>query len=163
MEFAIIKTCFDEFSRDNVMPLPNVKSWEMVKLIEFCNKVRELETQFGVKYMDIASSTEEGEKKKAGRFLEAFRAEFNKDLSHDNLVYFLLAVNYLEIEVLMMILSQCLADGIKNKSVEYCRDLFGVKNDYTPAEEAKYRDLYAWAFEGPEIEEWKGQYCNSNR
>ncbi|KAK9937396.1 hypothetical protein M0R45_014190 [Rubus argutus] len=153
MECDTIKTFFDNFSRDTVMPLPNVKSWEMVKLIEFCTKVRELETQFGVKYMDIASSTEEQEKKEAGRFLEAFRAEFNKDLSHENLVYFLCAVNYLNIEVLMMILCQCMADGIKNKSVEYCRDLFGVQNDYTHEEEAKYRDKYAWVFEGLEIEE----------
>ncbi|KAJ7948977.1 SKP1 [Quillaja saponaria] len=45
-------------------------------------------------------------------------------------------------------LDEAVADRIKNKSVEYVRKFFGFENDFTPEEEAKLREDYAWAFEG---------------
>ncbi|PRQ30397.1 putative S-phase kinase-associated protein [Rosa chinensis] len=143
MESAIIKTSLDAFSRDDIILLPNVNSWEMVKIIEFFTKVQELETKFGVKFME----------KKEGRFLEAFQAEFDKDLSDDNLRCLLWTVDYLGIEVLLENLCHLMAERTKNKTVESCRNLFGVQHDYTPEEEAEIREDYSWAFEGPEIEE----------
>nr|POF21623.1 skp1-like protein 16 [Quercus suber] len=46
------------------------------------------------------------------------------------------------------IFNQALADHIQNKSVEYVRKFFGIKGNYEPHEEEKYREEYAWAFEG---------------
>ncbi|KAL6196812.1 hypothetical protein ACLB2K_032425 [Fragaria x ananassa] len=143
LQSAPIKTSLD--LPGETVPLSNVNNWEMVKVIAFFTKLQELETSFGVKLME----------KKDDRFLEAFQKEFDKDLSDENLVCLLCAVSYLEIEVLQEIMCRLMAERIKTKSLDYCRDLFGVSSDYTPEEEAKNRKDYCWAFEGSEIEKYK--------
>ncbi|CAH1412795.1 unnamed protein product [Lactuca virosa] len=45
------------------------------------------------------------------------------------------------------IVCQKIADMIKDKSVEEVREIFNIKNDFTPEEEQASRSEYAWAFE----------------
>ncbi|TYI42710.1 hypothetical protein ES332_A01G117800v1 [Gossypium tomentosum] len=59
----------------------------------------------------------------------------------------IMAANYLDAKDLLEMLTQAVADRIKNKSVEYVRKVFGIENDYTPEEEAELRKQNEWAFE----------------
>ncbi|CAI9773950.1 unnamed protein product [Fraxinus pennsylvanica] len=63
---------------------------------------------------------------------------------------YMLAANYLDIKSLLDVCSTKVANKIENKSVEFTRRLFGIENDFTQEEEEKYRQKYAWAFEGIE-------------
>ncbi|TXG49258.1 hypothetical protein EZV62_025133 [Acer yangbiense] len=49
-------------------------------------------------------------------------------------------------EELLDFLIEASANRIKDKSVKYVREFFGIENDYTP-EEAKIRTEYKWAFD----------------
>ncbi|KAM1047515.1 hypothetical protein ACFX2C_026864 [Malus domestica] len=59
----------------------------------------------------------------------------------------ILAADFLHVDLLLEVLNQTVADQIKNKNVEHMRKLFGVESDYTPEEEQKLCEEYAWAFE----------------
>nr|XP_028954829.1 SKP1-like protein 11 [Malus domestica] len=58
-----------------------------------------------------------------------------------------LGCRLLHVDLLLEVLNQTVADRIKNKNVEHMRKLFGVESDYTPEEEQKLCEEYAWAFE----------------
>ncbi|KAI5332563.1 hypothetical protein L3X38_022692 [Prunus dulcis] len=137
MEFHTVKAFFQDegVSREVVMPIPNVNSVELVKIINFCTKTLELKRK---------ADHEENAKKE----LRLFYQDFVKDESTEHIMELILAADYLHVDDLLEVLNQCVADRIKNKSVEYVRKLFGVENDFTPEEEQKLREEYAWAFEG---------------
>lgn len=81
-----------------------------------------------------------------------------EDLNNDELKEFLLAVHYLNMESLFEVLTQAVADRIKNKNVVYVRNYFGIENDLTAEEEAAIRFKNSWTFDGAEVEpeeEWK--------
>ncbi|CAK7357293.1 unnamed protein product [Dovyalis caffra] len=114
----------DGYSED-VIPLFNVEKKTLAKIVEWLNK------------RASGSSKEE---------LKRWDADFvdvDKDVFYD----LLLASNYLNIEVLLHQLAQKVADMIKGKKPEEIRQLFGIKNDFTPEEEAEIRRENAWAFE----------------
>lgn len=133
MEIAIVKSFFQEdtVSYETVMPIPNVQSWEMAKLIEYCNKNLELKGKA------------DGDKE-----LKAFQAEFINDQSTKSLLRLANVANYLEVKYFLDFLCQTVADRIKNKTVEYVRDLFGVENDFSPEEYDKVCAEAPWCFEG---------------
>ncbi|KAM1120140.1 hypothetical protein ACFX13_045031 [Malus domestica] len=137
MQFQTVKTFFQDESvaRDMVMPVPNVHSGELVKIIDFCTKSLDLNRK---------AEHEEVSKKE----LRKFNNDFVKDETTGNVMELTLAADYLNVDQMLEVLNQCVADRIKNKSVEYVRKLFGVESDFTPEEEQKLRDDYAWAFEG---------------
>lgn len=134
MEFATVKTFFDdntEATFGTVIPLPNVSAEPLSHIIQYCKR----------NLMFRAESAPEEARK-------VYDAEFVKELSNEQLRELILAVNYLDIKNLLDVLNQAVADRIKNKSVEYVRQFFGIENDFTPEDEARLREENAWAFEG---------------
>lgn len=62
----------------------------------------------------------------------------------------LMAANYLDIKKILDVGSKIIADQLKGMEPEEIRKTFGIKNDYTPEEEAKIREENSWAIEAKE-------------
>ncbi|CAN4114299.1 unnamed protein product [Withania somnifera] len=116
-----------------LIPLPNVDTKTLIKIIEYMKK--------------HAEKTDSNEAE-----IKEFDKEFVKKSLHE-LFGVLFAANYLNISGLMDLMSQSIADRIKNKSVKAVRTIFGIPNDYTPEEEEKVRQEHHWAHEGQDIDE----------
>ncbi|XP_021900551.1 SKP1-like protein 13 [Carica papaya] len=135
MEFAIVKSFFEDNSfasstKKFMIPVPNVSAEMLEQIVSYVNGILPLRSKTG------------GEKE-----IEAYNRAFVEQLSLENLKDMMLAANYLDIRDLIDLLCQGVADGIKNKSVEFVRKFFGIENDYTEEEEAELRRQNAWAFE----------------
>ncbi|KAI4353133.1 hypothetical protein L6164_002104 [Bauhinia variegata] len=136
-EFGTLKALIEEdgFS-DSVIPLSNVWSPTLAKVIEYCRKHYEFRSR-----PDQNSGNRLNDEK-------AFDDDFISDLDEAKLKEMLLAANYLDVKGLLNLISRTIADRIKNKSVEFIRKFFRVENDYTPQEERDVREKYAWTFQG---------------
>ncbi|GMJ02827.1 SKP1-like 14 [Hibiscus trionum] len=130
MEIGVVKTYFEDNpdSCDEPIPLPNVKSEYLLKVIEYCK-------------WHLDQEDEEAKE---------FDRELFNTLDNEGMLQMLLAANYLDVKDLLEMLTQAVADRIANKSVEYVRRFFGIENDYTPEEEAELRKQNEWAFEDVE-------------
>ncbi|XP_057792232.1 SKP1-like protein 1 [Salvia miltiorrhiza] len=110
------------------IPLSNVDSVTLAKVIEFCKS-------------HAASDDVETLKK--------FDSDYVNMVKNDQKLMFdlVLAANYLDMKKLLDLMCQTIADMIREKSLEEIRKMFHIKNDYTPEEEEAVRKEYAWAFE----------------
>ncbi|XP_038691528.1 SKP1-like protein 1A [Tripterygium wilfordii] len=130
MEIPASKAYFGENSGvNNIAPLPlDVPSDLLSRIVAYVED-------------PVAKSADEGE-------LKAFNKKFLEEKSDGELKEMLIAASDLEIEALVEVLAQGIADRIKNMSVESMRKFFGVENDFTAEEEEEIRKEYPWAFEG---------------
>jgi len=87
--------------------------------------------------------------------LRKFDAKFMSMLTPDQMKELLLTANYLNMSDLMDVISRAIADFLKDKTAEFARDFFGIVSDYTPEEEAAYREAHAWAFQNLDKESGK--------
>jgi len=87
--------------------------------------------------------------------LRKFDEKFMAKLTPDQMKELYLTANYLNMSHLMDVISRAIANFIKHKSAEFARDFFGVVSDYTPEEEAAYRQANAWAFKNLDKESGK--------
>ncbi|KAK9070870.1 hypothetical protein SSX86_009438 [Deinandra increscens subsp. villosa] len=131
LESQTIKHMIEDDCADTSIPLPNVTSKILSKVIEYCKK--HVET----------SKTDE---KASEDDLKSFDAEFVK-VDQGTLFDLILAANYLNIKSLLDLTCQTVADMIKGKTPEEIRKTFNIKNDFTPEEEEEVRRENAWAFE----------------
>ncbi|GLT86071.1 hypothetical protein SLE2022_042340 [Rubroshorea leprosula] len=116
---------------DSVIPLPNVTSKILSKVLEYCKK-----------HVDG-----DADKDKAGDDeLKAWDAEFVK-VDQNTLFDLILAANFLNIKRLLDLTCETVADIIKGKTPEEIRKTFNIKNDFTPEEEEEVRKENQWAFE----------------
>uniref|UniRef100_A0A1J3CQQ0 SKP1-like protein n=1 Tax=Noccaea caerulescens TaxID=107243 RepID=A0A1J3CQQ0_NOCCA len=121
---------------DNGVPLPNVTSKILSKVIEYCKKHVEA----------AASKTESADAGTSDEDLKAWDADFMK-IDQATLFELILAANYLNIKNLLDLTCQTVADMIKGKTPEEIRTTFNIKNDFTPEEEEEVRRENQWAFE----------------
>ncbi|CAN6582455.1 unnamed protein product [Malus baccata var. baccata] len=119
-----IKHMVEDDCADNGIPLPNVTSKILAKVIEYCRKHVE-----AAKPEERASVDED---------LKAWDAEFVKV---DQATLFDLILSLLDLTC------QTVADMIKGKTPEEIRKTFNIKNDFTPEEEEEVRRENQWAFE----------------
>ncbi|KAH7861240.1 hypothetical protein Vadar_023634 [Vaccinium darrowii] len=133
LESQMIKHMIEDDCADNAIPLPNVTGSILAKVIEYCKKHVNKSDD-----LDKAAAGDEGIKK----WDEAF-------VNVDQVVLFdlILAANYLNINSLLDLTCQTVADMIKDKTPEEVRKIFNIQNDFTPEEEADVRRENAWAFE----------------
>ncbi|XP_059434128.1 SKP1-like protein 1A [Corylus avellana] len=68
-------------------------------------------------------------------------------VDNDTLLDLTLAAHYLEIQGLLDLTCHRVADILNDNSVEKIREIFHIKNDFTPEEEAEERSKIQWAFE----------------
>ncbi|KAJ7944131.1 SKP1-like protein [Quillaja saponaria] len=126
LESQTIKHMVEDDCADNGIPLPNVTSKILAKVIEYCKK-------------HVESSTSEED-------LKAWDADFVK-VDQATLFDLILAANYLNIKSLLDLTCQTVADMIKGKTPEEIRKTFNIKNDFSPEEEEEVRRENQWAFE----------------
>ncbi|CDP16773.1 unnamed protein product [Coffea canephora] len=126
MESRTIKHMIEDDCANSSIPIPNVTSNTLTKVIEYCKKHVE------------AKNDEEG--------LKSFDADFMK-IDKDTLYDLLMASNYLDIKSLLDLGCQTVADKIKGKNPEDIRKEFGIKNDFSPEEEEEIRKESPWVFD----------------
>ncbi|XP_068325461.1 SKP1-like protein 1A isoform X1 [Pyrus communis] len=131
MESQTIKHMVEDGCAGNAIPLPNVTSAILAKVIEYCRKHRE----------DEGATAADGEKN-----VKEWDAEFMK-IDQNTLYDLIMAANYLDIKGLLDLTCQTVADMIKEKTPEQIRTTFNIKNDFTPEEEETIRRENQWAFE----------------
>ena len=134
LESQTIKHMIEDDCADNGIPLPNVTSKILSKVIEYCKKHVE-----SPKSEDRATGTVDDD-------LKAWDTEFVK-VDQATLFDLILAANYLNIKSLLDLTCQTVADMIKGKTPEEIRKTFNIKNDFTPEEEEEVRRENQWAFE----------------
>ncbi|XP_050262599.1 SKP1-like protein 1A [Quercus robur] len=127
-ESQTIKHIIEDGCADNEIPLPNVTSGILSRVIEYCKKHKEAagESEPSVTPYTSNSTTDP---------LAEWDTEFVK------------AANYLNIKGLLDLTCKTVADMMKGKTPEEIRETFHIKNDYTPEEEAEVRKENQWAFE----------------
>jgi S-phase kinase-associated protein 1 len=133
-ESQAVKNMIEDTGIDAPIPLPNVSSKILAKVIEYCKY--HVENQ---KTSEDKPATPEDE-------IKAWDADFVK-VDQATLFDLILAANYLNIKNLLDLTCQTVADMIKGKTPEEIRKTFNIKNDFTPEEEEEVRRENQWAFE----------------
>ncbi|CAB4299574.1 unnamed protein product [Prunus armeniaca] len=129
MQSQTIKHMVEDDCANDAIPLSNVTSSALAKVIEYCKKHHEEDA-------DVKNKES----------LKSWDAEFVKmDLS--KLFDLILAANYLDIKSLLDLTCQTVADMIKDKTPEEIRVIFNIENDFIPEEEKEIRKENEWAFE----------------
>ncbi|KAL3814007.1 hypothetical protein ACJIZ3_015275 [Penstemon smallii] len=138
-ESQTIKNIIEDGCADTSIPLPNVTSKILAKVIEYCKRHADAAARLSA---DGGNPTD----KVADDDLKAFDVDFVK-VDQGTLFDLILAANYLNIKSLLDLTCQTVADMIKGKTPEEIRKTFNIKNDFTPEEEEEVRRENAWAFE----------------
>ncbi|KAG5551512.1 hypothetical protein RHGRI_009808 [Rhododendron griersonianum] len=125
LQSQTIKHMIEDDCADTGIPLPNVTSGVLSKVIEYCKK--------------HAESPGPNDDDRAGNdALKTFDAKFI-DVDQGLLFDLILAANYLDIKSLLDLTCQTVADMIKGKTPEEVRKIFNIVNDFTPEEEDEVR------------------------
>ncbi|KAG8089795.1 hypothetical protein GUJ93_ZPchr0011g27740 [Zizania palustris] len=144
MESQTIRHMIEDDCADNGIPLPNVNSKILSKVIEYCNKHVHAAASKAANTSDDAASA--AAPPPSGEDLKNWDADFVK-VDQATLFDLILAANYLNIKGLLDLTCQTVADMIKGKTPEEIRKTFNIKNDFTPEEEEEIRRENQWAFE----------------
>ncbi|CAJ2633187.1 SKP1-like protein 1A-like [Trifolium pratense] len=133
-ESQTIKHVLDDRADDKEIPIPEVNSKILAKVIEYCKK-----------HVEAATASSD-EKHNAENNLMVWDSEF---INVDKFTVFELirASNYLDIKNLSDLSCSTVADMLRGKSTEEIREMFDIKNDFLPEEEAQLRRENVWAFE----------------
>ncbi|XP_033245012.1 S-phase kinase-associated protein 1-like isoform X1 [Drosophila miranda] len=135
---AMLENCVSEKDEDAVVPLQNVSSTILRKVLMWAEY-----------HKDDPQSPDKDEKREKVKRTDdiiPWDAEFLKvDLGI--LFELILAANYLDIKGLLEVSCTPVANMIKGKSPEEIRKTFNIKKDFTPAEEEKVRKENEWCEE----------------
>ncbi|KAK3120084.1 hypothetical protein QOZ80_9AG0681320 [Eleusine coracana subsp. coracana] len=148
MESQTIRHMIEDDCADNGIPLPNVNSKILSKVIEYCNKHVHAAAAAAKAGADDAGANNSSASTTAasGEDLKNWDADFVK-VDQATLDECNIAANYLNIKGLLDLTCQTVADMIKGKTPEEIRKTFNIKNDFTPEEEEEIRRENQWAFE----------------
>uniref|UniRef100_A0A7S3JW81 Ubiquitin-like domain-containing protein n=2 Tax=Aureoumbra lagunensis TaxID=44058 RepID=A0A7S3JW81_9STRA len=119
------------------IPLPNVKSHVLSKVIEFCRQ-----------YVNDPMAEIEKPLKSANmhEVVQEWYAKY-VDVDQELLFELILAANYMDIKPLLDLTCATVASMIKGKTPEEIRKTFNIVNDFTPEEEAQVREENKWCEE----------------
>lgn len=127
----------DDTKKVPEIPLPNVKSEVLKKVIEFCEH-------------HLAEPMTEIEKPLKSQTMadvvQKWYADF-VDLEQVLLFELILAANYMDIKPLLDLTCATVASMIKGKTPDEIRDTFNITNDFSPEEEAQVREENKWCEE----------------
>ena len=119
------------------IPLPNVKSEVLEKVIEFCQ--HHLEEPMTEIEKPLKSQV-------MGDVVQKWYADF-VNLEQVLLFELILAANYMDIKPLLDLTCATTASMIKGKSPDEIRTTFNITNDFSPEEEAQVREENKWCEE----------------
>ncbi|KAE8715568.1 SKP1-like protein 1B [Hibiscus syriacus] len=131
LELQTIKHMIEDDCVENGIPLPNVTSKILSKIIEYCKK-------------HVQAANSDDRSVSIDDELKSWDADFVK-VDQATLFHLILAANYLNIKSLLDLICQTVADVIKGKTPEEIRKTFNIKNDFTPEEEEEVRRENQWA------------------
>jgi len=124
-ECATLKNLMEDIcDADDVLPLPNVASKELVTTIDF--------------FVTRALKTPQER--------PSWEEEFMGNFQIDDIFPLILAANYLAAEPLLNASALSVAHRIKGKSPQELRAFLKIENDFTPEEEEQNAKECAWAF-----------------
>jgi S-phase kinase-associated protein 1 len=115
------------------IPVPNVESKVLAKVIEYCEyhhdkPIEEIEKPLKGNIDDLICDWDK-------KFLNVEQQE---------LIEIIMASNYLNIKSLLDLSCAKIASMIKGKNPEQIREMFGIENDFSPEEEEKIREENKW-------------------
>eukprot|EP00389_Voromonas_pontica_P008768 GDKH01013336.1.p1 GENE.GDKH01013336.1~~GDKH01013336.1.p1 ORF type:complete len:165 (+),score=37.55 GDKH01013336.1:142-636(+) len=119
---------------DENIPLPNVKSNILAKVIEYCRHHKDNPPEEIVKPLKSANLSE---------VVSEWDDQF-VNVEQETLFELILAANYLDIKHLLDLTCAKVASMIKGKTPEEIRKQFNIVNDFTPEEEAQVREENKW-------------------
>ncbi|ETV88697.1 hypothetical protein H257_00218 [Aphanomyces astaci] len=119
------------------IPLPNVKSTVLSKVIEFCSH------HHNNPMADIEKPLRSGD---MNDVVGEWDASF-VDIEQDLLFELILAANYMDIKSLLDLACAKVASMIKGKTPQEIRETFNITNDFTPEEESQIREENKWCEE----------------
>ncbi|KAF9432841.1 E3 ubiquitin ligase complex SCF subunit scon-3 [Entomortierella beljakovae] len=132
----LIKNMIEDVGEtDAPIPLPNVSSPVLKKVIEYCEHHRNDPVQV---------QDENDDPRKRSNDIEEWDMKFMQ-VDQEMLFEIILAANYLDIKPLLDVGCKTVANMIKGKTPEEIRKLFNIVNDFTPEEEAQIRKENEWA------------------
>ncbi|CAN1226652.1 SKP1-like protein 1A [Linum perenne] len=137
MESQTIKHMIEDDCAGEAIPLPNVHSKILAKVIDVHSKILAKVIEYCKKHVETPNADDS---------LKQWDTDFAK-VDQATLFDLILAANYLNIKDLLDLTCQTVADMIKGKSPEEIRKIFNIKNDFTPEEEEEVRRENQWAFE----------------
>lgn len=120
-----LKDLIDDAGTDNAVPLPNVTSKILSKVVDYC------------KYYNKHPQTEE---------ISPWDLEFCT-VDQPTLFELILAANYLDIKTLLDLTCKTVANMIKGKTPDEIRKTFNIKENFTPEEEEQVRKENGWCEE----------------
>jgi len=119
------------------IPLPNVKSVILGKVMEFC-KHYVSEPMNDIEKPLKSSNMHEVVQEWYANYVE---------VEQETLFELILAANYMDIKPLLDLTCATVASMIKGKTPEDIRKTFNIVNDFTPEEEAQVREENKWCEE----------------
>ncbi|KGN55643.1 SKP1-like protein 1 [Cucumis sativus] len=131
LQSQTIRHMIEDNCAHNGIPLPNVNSKILAKVIQYCRK-----------HVDASSA----DPLPSEDDLKTWDRDF-VNVDQATLFDLILAANYLDVKSLLDLTCQTVADMIKGKKPEEIRKTFNIKNDFTPAEEEEVRRENQWACE----------------
>jgi S-phase kinase-associated protein 1 len=144
---TIKKMLEDEITVGDIIPIPNVSSTVLKKIIEYCTQ--------RLNHPKVSVSDDTNDKKSEAKVTStAPRREEPTDwekqfckVDQGTLFEMMIGANFLEIEPLVDLIAQTIANMIKGKKPSEIRTLFNIKNDFTPEEEEQIRKENEWCEE----------------
>ena len=136
----LVKTMYDsEQPEDEVqeMPLPNVKSSILAKVIEFVTHYQEKPMTEIEKPLKSSNMNE---------VVQEWYADF-VNVDQEILFELILAANFMDIKPLLDLACATVASMVKGKTPEEIRQHFNIVNDFTPEEETRVREENKWCEE----------------
>ncbi|OZJ03868.1 E3 ubiquitin ligase complex SCF subunit sconC [Bifiguratus adelaidae] len=133
---VLIKNMLEDVGEtDAPIPLPNVNSKVLQKVIKWCEHHRN----------DPPATAEDTlDDRKKNTEIEEWDAKF-MEVDQETLFEIILAANYLDIKPLLDVGCKTVANMIKGKTPEEIRKTFNIVNDFTPEEEAQIKKENEWA------------------
>lgn len=130
LQSQIIANMVNDKCADNEIPIPNVTSKILEMVIKYMEKHH---------VVDANPSSHEDLKK--------WDEQFMQSADQSTIVDLIFAAHHLEIQSLLDLTCQTVADMIKDKTPAQIRADFNIENDFTRKEEEDALKKYQWAFE----------------
>jgi len=133
----LVKTMAEGDKEESTIPLPNVKSNVLQKVIQYMEYHHHSQPKEIEKPLKSANMSE---------VVSQWDAEF-VEVDQEMLFELILAANYMDIKPLLDLTCAKVASMIKGKTPEQIRKTFNIVNDFTPEEEEAVRAENKWAEE----------------
>ncbi|KAI8367989.1 E3 ubiquitin ligase complex SCF subunit sconC [Choanephora cucurbitarum] len=129
---VLIKNMLEDIGdSDAPIPLPNVSSKVLTKVIEWCTHHRD-------------DPVTQDDQERRNTDIDEWDQKY-MEVDQETLFDVILAANYLDIKPLLDVGCKTVANMIKGKSAEEIRRTFNITNDFTPDEEAQIKKENEWA------------------